>query len=135
MKKMLIIYLTLLLSATVMTSCGGYSNDSIGRTYEFKCSEMRNNCNECDSRWFIKIDNNSSATIYSSPSTNSILKSCSTNVDYTFNSESGSITINSMSNSNVNYNCRQSFIGTWSFKRNGSKGIGFYKNSNCGFIR
>ena len=135
MKKVPIVYLTLLLSVVGMNACGGYSNDAIGRTYEFICSDMINNCQECDSRWFIKIDDNISATIYSSPSTNSILKSCMTQIDYKFNSETGSITIRKMPNSNVNYNCQKSFVGTWSFKRKGKKGIGFYKNSDCGFVR
>jgi len=130
-----IIYLTLLLSAVVMTSCGGYSNDAIGRTYEFTCSETRNNCQECDSRWFINIDDNSTATIYSSPSSNSILKSCMTQIDYIFNSEAGSITIENIPNANINNYCQNSFKGTWTFNREGKKGIGFYRESNCGFVR
>ena len=135
LKNIPIIYLTLLLTAVVMTSCGSYSNDSIGRTYEFVCSEMINNCQECDSRWFIKIDDNTTATIYSSPSSNSTMKSCMTQIDYIFNSEAGSITIKKIPNTNINNYCQKSFIGTWTFTREGKKGIGFYRNSNCGFVR
>ena len=57
MRKTKIIYVTLLLIAALITSCGGgYSNAAIGKTYEFVCSEMINNCQECNSLWFIKID-------------------------------------------------------------------------------
>jgi len=136
MKKINIIYVTLLLIASLITSCGGgYSNAAIGKTYEFVCSEMINNCQECNSLWFIKIDDAHTATIYSSKSSSSSLKSCLTKIDYTFNSETGSIKIDALPNSNINNNCQKSFIGTWTFNSEGEKGKGFYRDSNCGFVR
>lgn len=52
-----------------------------------------------------------------------------------YDKNTGSIIINEMSNPNVNYNCSNSFLGKWTFNKNGSRGIGFYKSSNCGFFR
>ncbi len=135
MKKLISILVVLFFASTILTNCSGYSNDAVGKTYEFKCNNMQNNCSECDSRWFIEFVTDKSATIYSAPSSSSYLKSCKTKIVYDFNSETGSIAINNMENKNINNSCRQFFIGTYTFNKEGPNGIGFYKESNCGFSR
>ena len=112
-----------------------FKNDSIGRTYEFKCNDLSSVCEECDSHWFIKIESGNSATIFSSPNTNSILKSCQIQIAYVFINKTGTIKIESVNNQNINNFCIDNFIGDWTFNRSGKLGIGFYKNEQCGFVR
>lgn len=126
----------ILIALTVFTSCNsGYSNDAIGKTYEFKCNGIQATCQECDDRWFISIETKSNATIYSSTSSSSYLKSCSTDITYSFDEATGSITIQEMANLNVSSYCRANFPGTYTFNKEGINGIGFYKRNDCGFCR
>ena len=126
-----------LLIILFLTCCGNtdYENDAIGRTYKFSCPSIKSSCQECDKNWFIKINNNENATIYSKPSRDSYLKSCLTKITYQFDSKTGSITINQVSNSNINHYCQNSFVGSWKFSKSGYYGIGFYNKTGCGFVR
>jgi hypothetical protein len=127
--------LFLILFPFLVSCSNGFENASIGNTYQFICNGINSNCNECDSYWFVKINSENSGTIYSSTSPKSFLRSCSTDFSYTFDTKTGSIIINNLSNPNVNSSCLNGFIGTWTFNRSGVNGRGFYKNDNCGFVR
>jgi len=126
----------ILIAFTVFTSCNsGYSNGAISKTYEFKCNSINSACQECDDKWFISIETKNNATIYSSTSASSYLKSCSTDITYSFDETTGSITIQEMVNPNVSNSCRSNFLGTYTFNKKGINGIGFYKRNDCGFSR
>ena len=125
---------TLILLCTILYSCtGGYNNATIGNTYMFSCGNINmNTCYECDRNWYIYFEDNSSATIYSKPSSSSNVRSCVGSVDYSFNSEEGSVSFNYI-NSRAYSLCKDQFYGTWKFR---STGI-FDKvgASNCSFYR
>lgn len=121
----------------IAVSCknASFTNDAVGKTYQFICSNGIQNCSECDKNWFIKFDSDTKATIYSSDSQKSYLKSCQTTIDYVFDDSIGSIKLSTSGNPNVNELCKSNFIGEWVFNENGANGLGFYDTNSCGFIR
>jgi len=135
MKKYLIFLLTLS-TLYLTTGCSGeISNGAVGKTYQFNSKGFNFSCGECNSEWFIKVESETSARIYSAPSSTSMLKSCATDIQYVWDSTTGSIIIEEVINSNVNSNCRSNFIGTFTFNGDGDNGRGFYKKNGFAFTR
>lgn len=70
-------------------------------------------CDECDPGWHIEFKDEKNATLYAEPTHKSNLRSCVSDVTYTYNSSTRVITFLSISNNNVNNSCKSNFLGNW----------------------
>ena len=95
----------LLLTTALLNSCG-FQNDAVGRTYQFLCTDIWDNCEEGTTKF-----------------------------NYSFDAETGAITIETINNKNINNSCQNSFIGTYTFNSEGEDGVGFYQSPYCSFVR
>ena len=106
-------------ASTILTSCG-HNNVDIGSTYEFNSNSIsQDNCSECDSRWFIEIVDEKTASIWSAPNSSKNLISCKTQIGYDFDTETGYLIINNMENKNINSSCKQKILGRYTLNKDG----------------
>jgi hypothetical protein len=106
----------------------------IGHTYTFFDGQsLRLQCNECDPIWCIKFTNENTCELWTRPN-NSDHQSCKSNAKYSYDKNNQTITILSISNSNISNECLDKFIGKWQWKK-GAFGERFYsiKYSDCDF--
>lgn len=134
MKKLMTIYGLIIFAFSIFTSCGGGSNLRIGQTYTFFDGQNSSlQCYECDPIWCIKFTNENTCELWTRPN-NSDLQSCKTDAKYSYDKNNQTITILSISNSNISNECLEKFIGEWQWKK-GAFGERFYskKYSDCDF--
>jgi len=132
-----LIFLLTLSTLYLTTSCGGESlNGAVGRTYQFNSKGFNFSCGECESEWFIKVESETNARIYSKPSSRVLLQSCAMNIQYVWDSTTASIIIEEVRSAQVNSNCRSNFIGTFTYGEDWLKEErGFYKKNGFAFTR
>ncbi len=86
-------------------------------------------CEECDPGWHIEFKNARTAVLYAEPTHQSNLRSCVSDVTYSYNPSTKVVTLLSISNNNVNNSCKNNFLGNW--KWNEERGR-FYSQNHPG---
>ena len=108
----------LLFVLPLLFSCGDSSSDAgeeifkIGSTYAFFTHGCDFNCDECSSSWKIKFIDENNAELWSHTSS-SDYPSCKSDVKYKYDNET--VTIISISNSNVSSSCKSSITGDYKY--------------------
>jgi hypothetical protein len=101
-------------------------------TYYFYDVQDDLECDECDPCWCIRFLDNKTAELWSQPcSGSSNLKSCTSEVRFKFDLQSGVVNITSVSNGNVSSECRGRFVGQWVWSE-GKFGKRFYSKDIAG---
>ena len=120
-----------LIVANAGKSKGSENALDIGTEYNFYFDAKGDDvCSECDACWLIKFKDETSAELWSRPCSGStILKSCNSDVLYTFDKKTNTLTILNINNSNVSSVCKNRFKGDWKWGE-GKYGKKFYSVRN-----
>jgi hypothetical protein len=134
MKKLFLILFSIPICFLTLIGCGSSNHLKIGETYTFFDGPNSSlQCYECDPIWCIKFIDENTCELWTRPN-NSTIQSCKTNASYSYDKNTQTITIISISNGNVTNGCLEKFIGDWQWK-SGKFGERFYsiKYSDCDF--
>jgi hypothetical protein len=131
MNKLKISVYSLLSLILVLTSCLQENKLKQGSIYAFFTQECRFDCYECSNNWKIKFIDEENAELWSHSNTRQY-PSCKSEVKYRF--ENDVVSIKSISNPNVSFNCKQTIIGVYKYKEiNGRPVFSKLNSPSCNF--
>jgi hypothetical protein len=126
--------ISLSIAASCLIGCSSQQESPLitNTTYYFYDVQDDLECYECDPCWCIRFLDNKTAELWSQPcSGSSNLKSCTSDVRFNFDLQSGVVNITSVSNGNVSSECRGRFVGQWVWSE-GKFGKRFYSKNIAG---
>ena len=122
------------IAASCLIGCSSQPESPLitNTTYYFYDVQDDLECDECDPCWCIRFQDNMTAELWSQPCNGgSNLKSCTSEVRFKFDLQSGVVNIKSVSNGNVSSECRGRFVGQWVWSE-GKFGKRFYSKDIAG---
>lgn len=119
----------------VLSSCGEKNNLKLDNRYVFfDGTSNKLQCTECDPIWYVRFIDETTCELWTETGKSSSFPSCKSRGEYKYDLSTQTISLNTISNSNVSSQCLNNLIGEWKWTK-GEFGERFYsvKNSDCDF--